>query len=257
MIFMSKSAEKKLDIQSIGASLIIGLIAVFGLGWISASKFLTLPFPVLSLLAGYMIAGFTAGILSEDETIAEPAIAAGIVSILLYFILPSLQLPAFKELPAELLLLICLNGVLLAFAGAWAGEKIQGTQEEQNTAGKNSLEWGWVLCGIIVGVMITLLVAAVMVMIFGFKLMPQAAGFIAGVFFTGFIIGWRSPGITIREAAMAGFFTLIVNIDIVTMALIPPDMNGLLIALAAGAVLAMAGGWAGEKLQGNTPQIKA
>ena len=238
-----------LDIKSVLGSLVIGLVAVFGLGWISGSAFVALPFPVLSVLSGYILTGMAAGLLSKGETIAEPGISSVLVSIALYFILPGLHLQGFADLTPELMLTMGMNGVLLSFAGAWAGEKFQGTQEGEASE-EQVMEWGWVLAGTILGIMVTILMSTLFIVVFGLKTDPQFIGFVIGLLSTGFIIGFRSPGITIKEAALAGFFALVIDLDVLTIALVPPSFDGIMISLVLGTVLAMVGAWIGEKVQG-------
>ena len=231
-----------LDIKSVLGALVIGLVSVFGLGWISGSAFVALPFPVLSVLSGYILTGMAAGLLSKGETIAEPGISSVLVSIALYFILPGLHLQGFADLTPELMLTMGMNGVLLSFAGAWAGEKFQGTQEGEASE-EQVMEWGWVLAG-------TILMSTLFIVVFGLKTDPQFIGFVIGLLSTGFIIGFRSPGITIKEAALAGFFALVIDLDVLTIALVPPSFDGIMISLVLGTVLAMVGAWIGEKVQG-------
>jgi hypothetical protein len=217
-----------LDIKSVLGALVIGLVSVFGLAWISGSAFVALPFPVLSVLSGFILTGMAAGLLSKGETIAEPGISSVLVSIALYFFLPGLHLQGFADLTPELMLTVGMNGVLLSFAGAW----------------------GWVLAGTILGIMVTILMSTLFIVLFGLKTDPQFIGFVIGLLSTGFIIGFRSPGITIKEAALAGFFALVIDLDVLTIALVPPSFDGIMISLVLGTVLAMVGAWIGEKVQG-------
>ena len=237
-----------LDLKSVAGSLVIGLIAVFGLGWVSGSTFAALPFPVLSLLSGFILSGMVAGLLSKDETIAEPVISSVIVSLALYYFLPGLNLQGFADIHPEHILLIGLNGIMLSFAGAWAGEMLQGTMESASEV--KHLEWGWVLAGTILGVMVSILVSTLLIIFLGFVFTPLMIAFVIGLFITGFLIGYRSAGVTIMEAALAGLFTLVINVDILTLALVPPGFDEIMIALILGGVLSMIGAWIGEKVQG-------
>ena len=245
---MGNGITGSLDLKSVAGSLVIGLIAVFGLGWMSGSTFAALPFPVLSLLSGYILSGMVAGLLSKGETISEPVISSVIVSLALYFFLPGLNLQGFAEIHPENILLIGLNGIMLSFAGAWAGEMLQGTMESASEA--QHLEWGWVLAGTILGVMVSILVSTLLIIFLGFVFTPLMIAFVIGLFITGFLIGYRSAGVTIMEAALAGLFTLVINVDILTLALVPPGFDEIMIALILGGMLSMIGAWIGEKVQG-------
>jgi len=245
---MSNGVTGSLDLKSVAGSLIIGLIAVFGLGWMSGTTFAALPFPVLSLLSGFILTGMVAGLLSKGETISEPVISSVIVSIALYFFLPGLNLQGFADIHPEHILLIGLNGIMLSFAGAWAGEMLQGTMETAEEV--KHLEWGWVLAGTILGVMVSILVSTLLIIVLGFEFTPLLIAFVIGLFLTGFLIGYRSAGVTIMEAALAGLFTLVINVDILTLALVPPGFDEIMLALILGGVLSMIGAWVGEKIQG-------
>lgn len=245
---MSNGAGGSLDLKSVAGSLIIGLVAVFGLGYMSGSEFNALPFPVLSLMAGFILSGMVAGLLSKGETISEPVISSVIVSIALYFVLPTLNLQGFAGILPENILLIGLNGIMLSFAGAWAGEMLQGTMESSTEAGH--LEWGWVLAGTILGTMVSILVSTLLIIFLGFDFLPLMIAFIIGLFVTGFLIGYRSAGVTILEAALAGLFALVIDVDILTLALVPPSFDQIMIALIIGGAVSMIGAWVGEKIQG-------
>ncbi|MCE2755064.1 MAG: hypothetical protein LW818_03580 [Ignavibacteriae bacterium] len=245
---MGNGITGSLDLKSVAGSLVIGLIAVFGLGWVSGSTFAALPFPVLSLLSGFILSGMVAGLLSKDETIAEPVISSVIVSLALYYFLPGLNLQGFADIHPEHILLIGLNGIMLSFAGAWAGEMLQGTMEGNSEV--KHLEWGWVLAGTILGVMVSILVSTLLIIFLGFVFTPLMIAFVIGLFITGFLIGYRSAGVTIMEAALAGLFTLVINVDILTLALVPPGFDEIMFALILGGVLSMIGAWIGEKVQG-------
>jgi hypothetical protein len=45
-------------------------------------------------------------------------------------------------------------------------------------------------------------------------------------------------------------FTLVINVDILTLALVPPGFDEIMFALILGGVLSMIGAWVGEKVQG-------
>jgi hypothetical protein len=72
-------------------------------------------------------------------------------------------------------------------------------------------------------------------------------------FFGGLIIGWMSPGETLKEPAIAGVLAACVN-NIRNYIFWPDDFNVLaaLVALGVGFGTAMAGAWVGEKIQGDT-----
>ncbi|MBS1536246.1 MAG: hypothetical protein JST20_00695 [Bacteroidetes bacterium] len=246
--------RRSLQLGSVGISALIGTVLVLGLSYISGSKFATPPFPIMAILSGFIVTGIVAGIISKEKTILEPGIAAIIVSIISAFVLPSFQLKGLMDMNQSSFWLVLANGVIITFMGAWAGEYIQG--EEDTKAETSSIEWGWIICGGIIGVAVSMLLASSVVVLLGggFLLSYHLVAFIVGLFCTGMLVGWRSPGITIREAALAGFLTVIIDLDAImlTLGLENDQLQSLLMFGAAiGVVVALIGGFIGEKIQSN------
>lgn len=246
--------RRSLQLGSVGISALIGTVLVLGLSYISGSKFATPPFPIMAILSGFIVTGIVAGIISKEKTILEPGIAAIIVSIISAFVLPSFQLKGLMDMNQASFWLVLANGVIMTFMGAWAGEYIQG--EEDTKAETSSIEWGWIICGGIIGVAVSMLLASSVVVLLGggFLLSYHLVAFIVGLFCTGMLVGWRSPGITIREAALAGFLTVIIDLDAImlTLGLENDQLQSLLMFGAAiGVVVALIGGFIGEKIQSN------
>ncbi|MBI3258850.1 MAG: hypothetical protein HYZ54_05180, partial [Ignavibacteriae bacterium] len=70
----------------------------------------------------------------------------------------------------------------------------------------------------------------------------------------GILVGWRSPGVTIREAALAGFLTVIIDLDAIMLTLGSENEElSMLLMYGAGIgiVVALIGGFIGEKIQSN------
>lgn len=244
--------RRSLQWGSVVISALIGIVLVLGLSYISGSKFATPPFPIMAILSGFIVTGIIAGIISKEKTILEPGIAAIIVSIVTAFVLPGFQLKGLVDMQSASLLLVLANGVLMTFMGAWAGEYIQG--EEDVKAETSSIEWGWIICGGIIGVGVSMLLASSVVVLLGggFNLSYHLVAFIVGLLCTGTLVGWRSPGVTIREAALAGFLTVIIDLDAImlTLGLENEELSMLLMYGAAiGIVVALVGGFIGEKIQ--------
>ncbi|MBT8491694.1 MAG: hypothetical protein KJO07_01430 [Deltaproteobacteria bacterium] len=82
---------------------------------------------------------------------------------------------------------------------------------------------------------------------------------VGSYFVGGVLIGYLSPGTTIKEPAAAAVCAVIVNstIDYLYQSrseafAMAPWLFGALVAVLLGLVLGLAGGWLGEKLQGDT-----
>jgi len=248
------------DVKSAGISVVVGSTIVVLFTWWSGHMG-TPVFPFMGMLAGFIVSGLLVGLISKDETVAEPGLASIAVGVVSFVMLTSLELNCFKLLKGDVfttnLILVILNGVVLTFAGAWAGEKLQGTYdvESEEESAVEYLEWGWILAGAIIGTTISLITANLILKFAGLSYTPFLAALIIGLLITGLIVGWKSPGVTIKEAAFAGFITTVINLDIFKFSL-DPDTNYLttttvIIVLAAGLVASYIGGVIGEKIQGN------
>jgi hypothetical protein len=239
---------KYLDWQSAFISAFVGSVITLFLAYISASSFSALPFPLIAVLSGFVVTGIVEGILSKGVTILEPAIGAVLVGVVLFIVLPQMHLRGFQDLDSAVLIVVLINGVVLSALGGWVGEKLQGTLDD-DIPEESSIDWGWVLCGAALGTTITMLFASSLVVILGYHLSNHFLAFFFGLFIAGLIIGLRSPGIAVKEAGVAGFLAVVLNIDIVCVALGMLDIMTILGGLFLGMIVSLAGGWAGEKIQ--------
>lgn len=250
--------SKTFDVKSAGISVVVGTACVVLLTWWSGADFRSPVFPFMGMLAGFIISGLLVGFVSKEETIAEPGVASLAVGALSYVILSSMELKCFSMLQGDVfttnILLVIFNGIILTFAGAWAGEKFQGTFEKKSADDTTEyLEWGWIISGSILGITISLIVANLILKVAGLVYTPFFLALVLGLFITGLVIGWKSPGVTVKEATLAGFITTVLNLDIFKLSL-DPDTNYLttttvIVALAAGLVSSYIGGIVGEKIQ--------
>ena len=245
--------RRSMHFGSLIVSTLIGTGLVFGLSIISASAFGAPPFPLLAILSGFLATGFLGGVISKENTILEPGIAAVIVGVLIATIVPSLQLKGFINLTGADYWLIASNGVIMSFIGAWAGEQVQG-----NHAGKadtSSLEWSWILSGAVIGVMLSMILSSSLVILIDstYGLKYHLIAFLLGLFIVGFLVGWRSPGITIRESALAGYLTVIIDLDAIVMGIGVSSAELLYDLLIYGSIIgivvSLVGGFVGEKFQ--------
>ncbi len=241
------------SIKSIAISSIAGSLLTLLMAYASGSSFAALPFPIMAVLAGFLITGILEGLVSRDVNLLEPTISAIVVSVVLYFALPALQLRGFQDMTTTLLVVILMNGIVLAALGAWAGEKLHGTIEYG--VREEPVEWGWALCGIILGVTATMFTSSTLVIFLGFKLMEHFVAYLIGLALTGFIIGLRSRGIIFEEAGIAGFTTVVINVDIVCIALGMLELPIILSGLAIGIVTTYLGGWIGERVHSSRSPV--
>jgi hypothetical protein len=237
---------KYIDFQGALISASVGSVITLFLAYISASSFSALPFPMIAMLTGFVITGIVEGILSKGVTILEPAIGAVLVGLVLFIVVPFMNVPGFHDLNSAVLVIALLNGVILSALGGWVGEKLQGTLDD-DIPDESPIDWGWVLCGAALGATITMLISSSLVV--GNHVHNHAFAFFSGLFIAGFIIGLRSLGLVIKEAGVAGFIAAVLNIDIVSIAFGMLNIETILSGIVLGIFCTLLGSWVGEKVQ--------
>lgn len=263
---MPQPTAFRLDPKAIAGSFAVGLLFVVLFTWMNGSAFAASPFPLFGMTAGFVLAGAAYGYISEGETVLEPALAAVLVALPAYFILRALELRAFGLLREEgtftyMMVLAFLNGLVLTFIGAWAGELLQRTYA--GPGGESALQWSWIAGGTVLGFAVSLFLANFVIWAFGLFASPIAAfgsgsvWVLLGVVFlglvaTGYLCAFRSPGETTYESGLAGLITLVLLIDVFVLVLggesiLTYEWMGLLLAVGlAGTFL---GGYFGELTQ--------
>jgi hypothetical protein len=83
----------------------------------------------------------------------------------------------------------------------------------------------------------------------GYHLQYHFIAFFGGLFIAGLIIGLRSPGVAVKESGAAGFFAVVLNMDIVCVALGVLDFHIIFFGIILGILFTLFGGWVGEKMQ--------
>lgn len=255
----------RFDPKAIIGSFVIGVAFVVLLTWMNGNAFGAPTFPLLAMTSGFVLAGISYGYLSEGETVMEPALAAVLVSVASYFIITALDLDAFDGLVSDgtytyMMVISFMNGLVLTFAGAWAGEKLERTYAG---SGKPAMEWGWIVAGVILGFAVSLFLANLVIWLFGLFLSPIAAlepenawvmlfVVFLGLQATGYVCAFRSPGDTSYEAAVAGLITLILLIDVFIFTLAGQSILSYLrmfLVIFVGLLASLVGGYVGERMQ--------
>ncbi len=249
------------DFKVASVSTLVGIILVSLMTWLTGNDFGSPVFPFMAILSAYIISGMLIGLISKGETIAEPGVASILTGVISYIIISAMAPKCLIHIQGDALavnmVLLTLNGIILTFAGAWAGEKLQGTYEMKQEE-TQLIEWGWIVAGTIIGVATSLILSNIIIKIYDAYLTPLFISLTIGIFVTGLIVGLRSPGITVKEAAFAGILTAIINLDIFKFTL-DPDTTSLTVlsligTLILGLVAALIGGVAGERLQVNNEE---
>lgn len=236
--------------------LIVGVVAgtalCVSLFQIMAATFHTGTVPTFMSLLGFVVMGIIIGYKSEGYTIKEPAIGGAITVLLAGGILKYGLRIEFSTIEFVVAPIV---GLILGFIGGWVGEQIQVTPEEAakelEEAKKGKLQWGWIAAGTILA-----FVANSFFVFGGFALLKFGVNGIlvslgASFLLAGLLTGYFSPGITIKEAGIAGLFSVILNFLMLFVA-----FDGTILPISymaevviGGLVLSLVGGWLGEKLQ--------
>jgi hypothetical protein len=255
----------RFDPKAILGSFVTGVVFVVLFTWMNGNALAAPTFPLLAMTSGFILAGVSYGYLSEGETVMEPALAAVLVAAVSYPIITALDLRCFDGLVADgaytyMMVISFMNGLVLTFAGAWAGEKLERTYAG---SGRPAMEWGWIVAGAILGLAVSLFLANLVIWLFGLFTTPIAAlapgntwvmlfVVFLGLQATGYVCAFRSPGDTSYEAAISGLITVILLVDVFVFAL---DGQSLLpylrmtLVLFVGLLASLIGGYVGERMQ--------
>lgn len=242
----------KFSVSTLLLSIIVGFVFVVGLSLISSIFFATALFPIYAMLSGFIITGIFIGYFSKDVTIVEPGIGAIVASIASALVISSFGLRGLSALWVSDWVIICMNGIILTFIGAWVGEMFQFGKVKQEDTTTPTVDWNWIIVGTIVGVLFSLLLVSILVLVFGYHESRYIIPFFISLLITGYVVGYKSPGVTIKEAGIAGFLTITIDLNIVRLTLVSETELGagfILIGLVLGFITALIGGVIGEKVQ--------
>lgn len=262
---MSTRSAFRFDPRAIIGSFVIGVVFVVLFTWMTGNALGAPTFPLLAMVSGFILAGVAYGYLSEGETVMEPALAAVLVAVAAYFLIGALGLEAFDNLVDDgrftyTMVISFLNGLILTFGGAWAGEMLQRTYAGSEAS---VLSWGWIMTGTILGFAVSLFLVNFVIWLFGLFGSPAAAidapyawvmlfVVFLGLEATGYLCAFRSPGDTSYEAAIAGLITLVLLIDVFVIALSGGEIltyGRMILVLIIGLLASLVGGYLGERRQ--------
>ncbi len=192
-----------------------------------------------------ILVGILVGYRSHGETIVEAGIA-GIVLLVLMAIIAlailGLRVPTFAWLISPFLVL------LLAMAGGWVGEMLQGTLAEAHE--DRAVDWPWLVASVIIGLTLSSYGVLLGRALLGLTIEQSLLAFAVGFLLTGWIVGFFSPGTTMVEPALAALMMLLIDAAflILWFETVPAERT-LLTGIGGSVVLALLGGWLGESMQ--------
>jgi hypothetical protein len=237
-------------------SVIAGLIIVGASYLIVAPVFHSGEVQVLIMLGGCIVTGAVIGYFSPGITINEASIGGAIVILIMFLVRAMTN--AEIQFSTSINILLLFLGVGFSWLGGWAGEKIQGDESSVEEKHIKKFLWKWVLVGIVIGFALNVLIVFILSTLFPphiYKL--SSTGFIVSFVIMGFIIGYKSPGITLGEPAVAGILAVILDWVFLRfiVSLRVPAMY-LVVGLILGFMMSFFGAWLGEKYQQITEEKK-
>ena len=232
----------------IGIGTIVGVVLTTLLFQIMSDTFNSFYIPLFIGLLSYVIMGIIIGYKSPGYTVKEPAIGgvfAMVITIAILHYVFDYNPPEGQMIAAPFIAFI------LALLGGWVGEELQGslqrTEEEKKIAG---LEWAWVITGTVVGFILNNIFVYGLFALLRFGVAGILISLGASFIIAGVIVGYKSPGVTIKEAALAGVLGVILNFLFIYFGFgAMLDLQYLVIGLIGGFILSFVGGWLGEEMQ--------
>ena len=259
---------KSFDMKSFSYTIVLGLVLNVIFLLLTGNSYEDPFLPILGMLSLFMITGALIGIKSQDITIIEPGLGSILVSLILFILLPILKLETFENISESDWIIVMMNNVIMTFVGAWLGEKLHAgyygnemhfgvssnanEQNDTNNSANNStnnLSWGWVMAGTVLGLILSMIVVNIFGLILNVSIMLLFI--LTGIAFvvTGLAIGRLSPGVTIREAGIAGFLVMTIDLNIFRATHEEIPITYLIGSLIGAFILTYIGGHFGEKMQ--------
>lgn len=250
--------NNQFDMMSFVYTIIIGLVLNVIFLMLVGNKYDDFFLPSLGMMSLFMITGAIVGIKSQDITILEPGLGSIFVSIIIFILIPILDLSSFDALVESDWMIIMLNNIILTFVGAWLGEVLYAGfngEELHNIEITNSnkhISWNWVLAGTVLGIILSMIVVNIFGLILNMNFYVLMTVICLTFILIGLIIGRLSPGVTITESGIAGFLVMIIDINLfrATHDVIPIEF--IIGSLVGAFVMTYIGGYFGEKLQSNS-----
>ncbi|MEK6650711.1 MAG: hypothetical protein AABY75_07030 [Bacteroidota bacterium] len=234
------------------AGVIAGLIIVGASYYIVAPVFHSPAIQTLVMMVGFMMTGVIVGYFSPGVTIREAGIGGAIVMVLI-MVLMAITGDTDNFVQNKLIdFLLLILGVGFSLAGAWAGEKLQGDNAPatEDDKAEDIIHWKWVLAGVVIGFALNALFVFLTAPVFQLNMSVAIVAFLVSFLITGFIVGYKSPGVTLKEPAIAGIFTVIIDWVFLEFGInLEIAADNLISGLALGFLFSLLGAWLGEKYQ--------
>ena len=244
-----KHTEQSLQWKWVIIGAVVGLIIVGISYYIVEQTFHNVQIQILIMLVGCAVTGGVVGYYSPGVTIKEAAIGGFLVVLIMSGLLYAREAEVAKHMALNVVLILL--GIPVSWVGGWAGENLQGSQvnlDEELKADK--FQWKWVITAVVVGFVLNVLFVFLPSKIFAVNLNVELFAFLVSFVIAGFIVGYKSPGVTIKEPAFAGILAVIMEWLFLEFVLkLTIDIPYLIAGLALGFLFTLIGAWLGEKYQ--------
>ena len=247
----STSQGAALEWKWVIVGVIVGVAIAGASFFIVIPTFHSTPIQALVLLSGFVVTGAIVGYASPGVTIKEASVAGGLVALLMIILLYATGQALGQDMLRNLLLLAL--GFGLSWIGAWVGEKLQGSETPEDEEIKRlftDVQAKWVVVGVILGFALNVLGVFLVTPLFNTSLSVAFGAFLVSLAVTGFIVAYKSPGVTLKEPAIAGFLAVLLDWSFLEF-MIELHVSGgyLAFGLILGFCLNLFGAWLGEKYQ--------
>lgn len=229
---------------------IVGAVVIGVIVGITASAFRNVFIPSLIACVGFVVTGIIVGYYSPGVTVKEAA-AGGVV--LAFLLIISILMFFGQRLTMLQAVTTVVFGYLMAFVGGWVGENLQ----KNRSAELRGIHWKWVGIGIVVSLVLNSIGVFGLAPLFKYNMTAIFVSFLVTFVIAGYAVGYFSAGVTIKEAALAGLLTVVVDLLLVDFGLgISVPVGNMLFGMTAGFLLSLLGAWLGEQMQAGMQQKK-
>ncbi len=229
---------------------VVGVIIIGGSFFIVAPTFHSTAIQALVVLIGFVVTGGIVGYFSPGVTIKE-AFFAGLILMFVFALIFSTT-PWGEGQSTQMLILLLVFSGILSQAGAWMGEKIQGSFERKDSSAKDDVgfQWKWVFAGLALGLVLNVLFVFLLAPLFNINLSIIHIAFSVSFILLGFIIGYKSPGVTLKEPAVAGAIAVVGDWLFIQYGIqLPVPVGYIAFGVVEGFLLTLLGAWLGERYQ--------
>jgi hypothetical protein len=244
-----ESHNSNLQWKWVVIGVVVGAIIMTVSYLVITPTFHSIAIQALVMMVGFVLTGTIVGYFSPGITIREAMYAGVILLIVMGVMISAFNWGAGAN--RYIIFLLLLFGGTLAQVGGWIGEKLQGTLEKEGEGTTaTGFQTKWVVVGTGLGLVLNILFVFLLARMLDIDLDKVFVAFSASFVVTGFIVGYKSPGVTLKEPAVAGAIAVLLEWLFVQYGLgltVPATYT--VFGIIEGFLLTLFGAWIGEKYQ--------